>query len=89
MSAWLDKDLFEFLLEVASEVHRARELFPTNKYMLAALSEEAGEVANALIEHSRGTLTDKDVWEECVQTAAMAVRVALEGDPSFSYPGKT
>ena len=75
----------KFLHDVECELGRARIKFPDNNHMLAALSEEAGEVANALLEKDYGNGTDEDVWNECVQAAAMCLRVATEGDPSFSY----
>ena len=74
-----------FLNRVVDEMRAARVKFPTNKHMLAALTEEAGEVANALLERDYHKGTDISVWKECVQTAAMALRVAVEGDPSFEY----
>lgn len=70
---------------ILAEVLRARELFPGNQYMLAALSEEAGEVARALLDHARGHKTALEVFVECVQVAAMAIRVAVEGDSAFPY----
>jgi len=81
-----------FLNAIVDELAKARKMFPEGRHLLAALNEEQGEVANALLE--RDYLTDplaepKDhdlhVWEECVQTATMALRLAVEGDPSFKY----
>ena len=83
----IDQAVWQFMVDLEAEVARARDLFPDNQHMLAALSEEAGEVAKALIDHSRGDTNAHEVYVECVQTAAMAVRVALEGDPSFPYKG--
>jgi len=81
----------QFYIEVSSELIRARYKFPEGKHLLAALFEEAGEVANALLE--RDYLVNRyspeehnrHVWNECVQTAAMALRLATEGDPEFQY----
>jgi len=82
----------KFLNDVAEEIDRARKKFPINTHMHAALAEEAGEVANALLERGyRRDQTelleqlDHNVWKECVQTAAMALRVAVDTDPSFEY----
>ena len=77
-----------FLDDVATELVYAREKFPSNEHMLAALFEEAGEVANALLElnYTKGKKGDaRAVWNECVQAAAMCLRVAVDGDPSFLY----
>lgn len=68
--------LDRFLALVRAEALRARKLFPTSEGLHAAFAEESGEVANALLDH---------VWPmvgaECIQTGAMAARLAIEGDP--------
>lgn len=74
-----------FVIAVLKEVERARRLFPGNKMMLAAFSEEAGEVAKAFIDHDRGKETAENLVTECVQAAAMALRCAIEGDASFKH----
>lgn len=66
-----------FLREVEEEVARARAKFPGNAHQYAALAEEVGEVARALLEGS------DNLREECVQVAAMAMRLAEEGDGDF------
>lgn len=73
-----------FLLGVAKEVKRAVTKFPQPNPNLAALTEETGELAKALL-HIREGISDSwsDVYTEAVQTAAMACRVALEGDPTI------
>lgn len=61
--------------EVEREVARSREKFPGNRKMLAALDEEVGELARALL--------DNDPAQrrlEAVQVAATAIRIAEEGD---------
>lgn len=75
----------DFLDAVQAEVIRARNLFPTNKHMLAVMAEEAGEVCKAMLDRDNGTAADADVYEECVQTAAMCLRLAVEGDSDFKY----
>lgn len=72
---------------IANEVVSARQKFPTNKHNLAAMLEEAGEVANALLEFENGNKTEGDVVLECVQLAAMAIRIAEEGSAEFSFQG--
>lgn len=68
----------EFMQEVLAEVKRARAAFPSNEHVAHALTEEAGEAIKALMDEG----TDA-VVAECVQAAAMALRVALEGDPTL------
>lgn len=67
-----------FLRDVYREVQRARKKFPAPNLNFAALGEEFGEVSRALMSES-----SERVYAECVQVAAMAMRVALEGDISF------
>lgn len=81
--------LERFIADVVSEFVRTSGLYPTNEDHVAALSEEAGEVAKAMIDHRRGKATEADIWTECVQTANMALHVALRGDASFPYQGPT
>ena len=75
----------ETLEKVRLELARSREKFPSNQHQLAALQEEEGELAESLIEHSLGNGGAVDVFEEAVQAAAMAIRVATEGDAAFEY----
>lgn len=61
------------LAEVGSEASRARAKFPDNNLLLAALVEEVGELAKAIIEGGN--------WhEEAIHVACVAVRIATEGD---------
>ena len=68
----------KFLKLVAAEVKRARKKFPGENATNAALVEEVGEVSTALM---------FEPWDaviaEAVQVAAMAVRLATEGDSTF------
>jgi NTP pyrophosphatase (non-canonical NTP hydrolase) len=70
---------FEMFLEaVADEALRARSLFPDPDGLVTALGEEVGEVCRAVLDE-----TPERIREECVQVAAMALRLALEGDPTL------
>lgn len=62
---------------IGKEVKNAREQFPSNEKLLAALVEEVGELAQAMIED------DGTAEEEAVQVAAMAIRLIEEGDSDF------
>lgn len=83
----------KFFNDVAEELVRAIAKFPTNKHRMGALHEEVGEVAKAMLERDYGHTSaephndtlDNDVYKECVQAAAMALRVATEGDPDYLY----
>jgi nicotinic acid phosphoribosyltransferase len=68
----------QFLKAVAAEVKRARGLFPGENATNAALVEEVGEVSTALMFEPW-----HNVIAEAVQVAAMACRLAVEGDATF------
>lgn len=71
---------------VREELISAREAFPENTHKLAALVEEVGELAQAMIQHDRKLGTSvHEVLREAVQVACMAIRVAVEGDDNFLY----
>lgn len=71
---------------IMGELDAARSQFPDSTHMLAALVEEVGEVAKALMEHDRNQGTSvQEVMRECVQVATMAIRIATEGDENFLY----
>ena len=65
--------------EIGYEVGRARRKFPSPEASMCALTEEVGELAKALLDESH-----ERVIEEAIQVAAMAVRVATEGDPTLN-----
>ena len=71
---------------IRDELVAARKAFPGKTHMLCATVEEVGELAQAMMQHDRheGT-TVQEVLREAVQVAAMAVRVAVEGDDNFLY----
>lgn len=71
--------VINFCSMVVSEVNFARRKFPKPNPNLAALMEEVGELARALLERRDMA----QVYGEAVQVAAMACRCALEGDPQF------
>ena len=71
---------------IRDELIAAREAFPGKTHMLCATVEEVGELAQALMEHDRQQGTSvQEVLREAVQVAAMAIRVAVEGDDNFLY----
>lgn len=70
---------------INAELNYAQHRFPGNADMLAALTEEVGELAKALLDHKRGKAPAADVFAEAVQVAVMAIRVAMEGDSAFPY----
>lgn len=74
--------------EILCELANARSKFPSNVDVLPALTEEVGELNQALIQQKhepKKGKTDKDVYREAIQVAVMAIRVASEGDPNFPY----
>ena len=78
-----------FFEDVRKELDRARSKFPAPNLNLAALTEEVGEVAQALLHlHEGKSKSWWDVYNEAVQVAVMAARLATEGDPSIAIPTK-
>ena len=72
-----------FLADVSREVAKAMEKFPQPNPTIAALVEEVGEASQAALHIREGKHDDWwKVWEEAVQVAAMACRLAVEGDPT-------
>ena len=63
---------------VVAEMERARATFPDADGLVAALGEEVGELCKALLEEPR-----ERVEAEAVQVAAVALRLAEEGDPTL------
>lgn len=86
MSNWLDH---EFITAVMSEVKRAREKFPSPSHLALAHAEEAGEVTKAVLDFTQKGGSRNAIWKEAVQAAAMALRVACEGDPTVRVPPMT
>lgn len=69
----------ESIAAVSAEVVRARKKFPGNRFLLAALTEEVGELAKALLQRAQKS----DVDKEAIQVACVAIRLLEEGDASF------
>jgi NTP pyrophosphatase (non-canonical NTP hydrolase) len=69
--------------DVQAELMKARAKFPTKDVWvtLAALTEEVGELNQAILQHHfephKGK-TIQDIYKEAVQVATMAMRVALD-----------
>lgn len=73
-----------FLDAVGDELQRARAKFPSSRLSVAALMEEVGELAQAMLKVAAGKWDKSRIMEEAIQVAAMACRVAVEGDSSFT-----
>lgn len=82
-----------FLEETLKEVIRSSQKFPNSDLVFAALIEEVGELGQALLERERhlrdgkrvGKWTHANLVAEAVQVAAMACRLAVEGDPHYPF----
>lgn len=73
-----------FVQSMMSEVTRARTKFPGPNPTIAALTEEVGELAKAMLHIREGKHRDwQRVWDEAVQVAVMAMRAATEGDQTI------
>ena len=71
--------------DIAEELKSAREKFPNNAHVMNALTEEVGELAQALLQvnYEPEKKTNADVYKEAIQVATMAIRVATEGDSTL------
>lgn len=70
--------------QITAEVARATVKFPTwptdPLHALAVLGEEFGELTKAMLQHTyepHKGVTEQDIREEAIQTAAMALRLAM------------
>jgi hypothetical protein len=61
------------------ELAKARTKFPGNRFLLAALTEEVGELAQQLLQRGHPS----NVFKEAIQVACVALRIAAEGDATF------
>jgi hypothetical protein len=67
---------------LAQEIARCRKKFPGNRFLLAALVEEVGELAEALFAGS-----DEEIRKEALQVACVALRIYEEDDATVYTPG--
>ena len=68
------------LSAISHEVQRARAKFPGNRFLLVALVEEVGELAQAQLQKK----TREEIVKEAIQVACLAIRIIEEGDSSFA-----
>lgn len=71
---------------VRDEIAADRAQDPTTVHLLGTLMEKIGMLSTLLARHDRGLgTTTQEVLREAVQAAAMAIRVATEGDADYTY----
>lgn len=82
-------DEMKFIQAVVAEVDRARALFPDSNSLISglALGEESSEAQRALLHIYEGKGGESNLYLECVQTAAMALRLALESADRAGWKG--
>jgi hypothetical protein len=72
-----------FFEDVRNELELARRQYPNPNPTLAALTEQVGELSQAMFQIRNGVSKDWFVvWFEAKQVAVMAARCAIEGDPT-------
>lgn len=76
------EEAYKFMGEVYQELVRARAKFPSSFCSGLALVEEVGELAQAMLKVAAGKWPKERIRGEAIQVAAMALRVAIEGDSS-------
>jgi NTP pyrophosphatase (non-canonical NTP hydrolase) len=73
-----------FIENMRGEILKARRKFPAPNPTIAALVEEVGELAQAALHIREGKHADWwKVWDEAMQVAVMAMRMATEGDATI------
>lgn len=74
--------------DIDREIARARRKFPRPDYLTTALTEEHGEAVRAILEHMYAPtkVNAAEVRKELIQTAAMCIRLIMEGDPIHKLP---
>lgn len=78
----------EFTTLFVQELVRARDKFPCQNIWttLSALTEEVGELNQAVLQHNfephKGK-TEADILKEAVQVAVMAARVVIDCQPKY------
>lgn len=77
----------KFVLDVYDEQIKAQNKFPEGKNLLAALIEEVGESAQALLKIQESNESPENVYKELVQVASTAYRLAILGDMTYGYKG--
>lgn len=68
---------------ISGEVVKARLKFPGREKLLAALMEEVGELAQAMLQRKGRDAIEK----ESIQVACVAIRLLEEGDSDFDGEG--
>ena len=72
-----------FLEDVRNELELAVAQYPNPNPTLATLTEQVGQLSEALLQIRDGVSNDWFVvWFEAKQVAVMAARCAIEGDPT-------
>lgn len=77
----------DFLQAVAWTIHEARGRYPGGEHRHVAFTAEAGEAAHAVQKILTGRGSAGELQAELIQTAAMAARLAVEGDAGLGIPG--
>ncbi len=67
------------LQQIEQALVKGRTKFPGRRFLLAALTEEVGEVARALLQKA----PHEKLCEECAQVAGLCIRIMEEGDGTF------
>ena len=74
----IDRATDTVMAYVRDEIASARDKFPLPVGLLAALGEEYGETCKAMLDEPMSR-----VEAEAIQVACVAIRLAVEGDPSL------
>ena len=68
-----------FFRETLAEIKDQRRAEPTNENLASRIRKQSALLNKALVAEDR----PESIVQECVQLAALACRLAAEGDPAF------
>ena len=80
-------NFLKFTTEMYEEKKRAEQKFPQCERLLGALVEEVGELAEALLKIKESGGSPQRVYDEAIQVASTAYRLATQGEPDYGYEG--
>jgi NTP pyrophosphatase (non-canonical NTP hydrolase) len=86
----ISKEQHEFIKKLKETLIKSTEKYPLNRIMLTGLISEVGEVGQALknLVLEKEGATWQQVYDECIDVAVVALRLALEGDSNIAVPPK-
>ena len=80
-----NRDAVPILMHINAALTRSREENPANYHTTVKLTEKVGYLSSAITGHNVGPVDAIVVYNEAVEVAVAAIRIALDGDSDFIY----